>query len=764
MKKALTGAVLAAILSLSGCSRDPQKLLETGNRYFEDGKYREAALIYQRAVQGDRRFGEAYYRLGLAEYQLGRYLPAFRALLRAMEFQPDNSDAFERLTDIYLASYDANDQNARQLVADLKDITSRAEENGIDEFLVLRVRGFIALLEEREDDAIELLRQASELRPSDKRIMLALAESYAKLALYEDAERELRRAVEDDPRFGMGYEALYALYARQSRWEDAEQVMLEASRKMPDVNTAWLQLATHYHIRRNAQKRDEAISYLTGNPDVFPNGYREAGEFYMRVGEFQMAAAAFQKGAGAHPDQRNVYRLGTAQAKAMSGDVAEALLQVEQILQEEPDNPSARMLRGSLRVSSGDRAAASESIKELETLLPEMPQNPVLNYSLGRAYLAMGQVEPARIQFTEAIRKRPSYVLPRLALGRIHLARNEPAVALREADAALADSPNNQSARLLRASALIPLGKYDEARRELSSLSELVYAQREVQYLEALLSVAEGNYKEAEGILAGLYKSAPQDRRAAVSLAQLYVSQRRYDVARQVLEPRPDAGPEAADLRLMQARVSVAARDYSGAVQDYQQVLTLRPNDVNVLVELGVSRYYVGDLSGAEAEFRRAREVEPKNPSPALRLAMLLGEMGRREETNELLEEVVTLAPDDPVALNNLAYSLSASAETLDRALVLAQRANDRAPNTPTILDTLGWVYLKRNQSDDAVRVYQNLVSIDPSRATWRYHLGMALYQKGAMQAARVELERALTQAPGEQEAAEIRELLSRIS
>ena len=40
---------------LVGCSRDPnvrkQKYLESGNRYFQQGKYREAAVQYQNALQ-----------------------------------------------------------------------------------------------------------------------------------------------------------------------------------------------------------------------------------------------------------------------------------------------------------------------------------------------------------------------------------------------------------------------------------------------------------------------------------------------------------------------------------------------------------------------------------------------------------------------------------------------------------------------------------------------------------------------------------------
>ena len=62
------GLMISALLT--GCSRDPnvrkQKFLESGNRYRDKGKLREAAIQYSNAIQVDSRFAEAHYQLGLA--------------------------------------------------------------------------------------------------------------------------------------------------------------------------------------------------------------------------------------------------------------------------------------------------------------------------------------------------------------------------------------------------------------------------------------------------------------------------------------------------------------------------------------------------------------------------------------------------------------------------------------------------------------------------------------------------------------------------
>ena len=67
-KRLITVAILAMLAVLGGCRRDPnvakKKYLESGNRYFANGKYREARIMYLDALQKDQRFGPAHYHLG----------------------------------------------------------------------------------------------------------------------------------------------------------------------------------------------------------------------------------------------------------------------------------------------------------------------------------------------------------------------------------------------------------------------------------------------------------------------------------------------------------------------------------------------------------------------------------------------------------------------------------------------------------------------------------------------------------------------------
>src|SRR3954462_10966586 len=102
--------LLAVMVVLAGCSRDPnvvkKRYLESGNRYFARGKYKEARIMYLDALQKDQRFGAAHYRLPLTAVKLGQLRDAVNGFRRAIELSPeqesDKWDAMVRLSEIYL--------------------------------------------------------------------------------------------------------------------------------------------------------------------------------------------------------------------------------------------------------------------------------------------------------------------------------------------------------------------------------------------------------------------------------------------------------------------------------------------------------------------------------------------------------------------------------------------------------------------------------------------------------------------------------------
>jgi Flp pilus assembly protein TadD len=122
--------------------------------------------------------------------------------------------------------------------------------------------------------------------------------------------------------------------------------------------------------------------------------------------------------------------------------------------------------------------------------------------------------------------------------------------------------------------------------------------------------------------------------------------------------------------------------------------------------------------------------------------------------------------PNNANALNDLAFLMADSGGKLDQALAYAQRGLQYAKDPglkSSLADTLGWIYVKKNMTDSALQTFENLVRNNPGNATFRYHLGTALYQKGDKQEARVELEAALAAKPSNMDERKIKALLARL-
>jgi len=84
-------------------------------------------------------------------------------------------------------------------------------------------------------------------------------------------------------------------------------------------------------------------------------------------------------------------------------------------------------------------------------------------------------------------------------------------------------------------------------------------------------------------------------------------------------------------------------------------------------------------------------------------------------------------------------------------------------PQLYEVSDTLGWIYLKKQLTDNAIEQFQQIVTKQPTHSTYRYHLGMAYAQKGDKPKAILELNKALQSNPAKDESDKIKQLLQKL-
>ena len=117
----------------------------------------------------------------------------------------------------------------------------------------------------------------------------------------------------------------------------------------------------------------------------------------------------------------------------------------------------------------------------------------------------------------------------------------------------------------------------------------------------------------------------------------------------------------------------------------------------------------------------------------------LLYQAGNREAAAAAFEELLKVVPDDPEALNNVAYTLAEDLNRPKEALRYAKRAVELRPRDSNVVDTLGWVYYLTGDLDNAVGTLVSALQISPDNIAVHYHVAMVYKKQGKMDQARRE-------------------------
>jgi uncharacterized protein (TIGR03790 family) len=156
------------------------------------------------------------------------------------------------------------------------------------------------------------------------------------------------------------------------------------------------------------------------------------------------------------------------------------------------------------------------------------------------------------------------------------------------------------------------------------------------------------------------------------------------------------------------------------------------------------SRTARGDEIGARSDLERATEVLPTMLGAQLLLATKYELAGDYDAAIARYRKILALAPDSPVALNNLAYALSVRKGDLRESLGLAERARTLSPHSGMVADTLAWIYFMSGDSGQALPLLSEAVRLEPVNAEIRLHLALVQAALGHSAAAREQAAKAV--------------------
>jgi tetratricopeptide (TPR) repeat protein len=165
----------------------------------------------------------------------------------------------------------------------------------------------------------------------------------------------------------------------------------------------------------------------------------------------------------------------------------------------------------------------------------------------------------------------------------------------------------------------------------------------------------------------------------------------------------------------------------SEALAAFTQAQSQRPQWIVPALQAGNLCLRLQAYDRAEEHFQKVLQRSPRALAARLGLVQVRLAQGRRDQAIELLEKILEDHPEQPEALNNLAYLYAQQGENLDQALDLAQRAVKLSPKNAGMRDTLGWICYQQGRFEEALKHLQEAIRLAPDQGLQHYHLGQTL-------------------------------------
>jgi tetratricopeptide (TPR) repeat protein len=453
---------------------------------------------------------------------------------------------------------------------------------------------------------------------------------------------------------------------------------------------------------------------------------------------------------------------------------AEARPILEGLLAKKDTQAAAGARLAAIERAAGNPAAA---YKRLQGIIDQQPNNAQLLAVRSGWLLADGKVGDALTGAEAATKADGGVVDGWLALGSVHLARNDNAAAAKAFQEAIRVKPDNEKALVALAGLNIRAGKNSEA-------VKISPGSGSARYMLARALLAQGKPADAENILKPLLAVQPPS--ATVLVLHSQIQQRGGDTAgaRKSVERALSIDPNSGDALSTAIGLELAAKNVSGAVKHVEAAVAKAPNSAPTLLTAGRTYAMARDFAKAEQSLMDAYNMlgqvlaaqnrlddakhtyeaqlakEPNNVAASTMVGMIYAAQGNMTLARAAFEKAVSIDPRAAVASNNLAYLDAEAGVNLDVALNRVQTAKAAQPDDPDVNDTLGWVYVKRGLPALAVSPLEQAIQKKPAEPTYHYHLGMAYLKSGDKDQARSALERALRLSPSFQGAVEAKRAL----
>lgn len=433
-------------------------------------------------------------------------------------------------------------------------------------------------------------------------------------------------------------------------------------------------------LERRGRPADALVEYQNAfaiDPNM-PDLHYQMGKCYIALRYYEQAIKSFDKARQLDPKLNIKALVSIADVYAASDQPALAEAMCRDALLANAGSVDALVLMGKLKLKQENE---KEAASWFEKTLSVDPNNVESRLALAQMALDDDRYEVAEKHLMNVTTVGdPKNVTARLALAKIFRFTNRADKSIETLKAILAENPNSFPARGALAEAYYSGNRLTDARREAEAYLKMAPGSVESNSLLGAIILKQGDYASALPYLA----------KAAGS---------------------PSASPQTYYLHGLALK---GTNNLGQAISAFQNALALQPKNTPYRLVLAQTLLAEGSFEQAQREIGLVLSDDPGNESARQLLIQADAQRQTFEHIDSLLE---SQGIPDEVADSFKATLKALRAGDLAKAQKLCEDSLKKVPDSPLFLNLLGLVYLKRQDTGNALRYFNQAVSKNPKFA-----------------------------------------------
>lgn len=535
--------------------------------------------------------------------------------------------------------------------------------------------------------------RAIELAPFEALFYYWRAEIYTSIEAWQQAKEDLAMAIELAPHDPAMLLSRAQLYAHLEEFEPAIADLHKTLILDPNCGLAHLMLGRLLQFS-DLRDRAEAIPHFCKAIELMPNDlstriYRSLA--YLAENKFALALEDCDQVLAADPESASAFGI-RGRVLQLEGEYEAAIDASSRAIDLGLEHAMVYLSRAISYAATNQEELANA---DCEAALALEPDNALACQLHGQLNLQNGDLDAAMQAFHRARELAPDWVEPREHLAYVHRMKENPQAAIEEQTELIDKQPKQAAHYVNRAFALVQLGKFELALQDYNRAVEL----------------------------------DPENEQIIYFRGTFYFQRQEYDLALADLNRVLTIDSDNDAARLYRAHVFLHLKRHDEAVEDYAQLIAKFPEDPRAYSGRAYVLGATGNNKAAREDIERLNEIIPEQ-SEMNAVHTLLGQIalfkqqGRSTDAMPIAEQLIELAPDEPVghrARAGLHWDNEEFVEAYDdytRAIELEEQAGQmdeaeaETQSNPGLLSARGQVQAEMGEWESALLDLEQAVDL----------------------------------------------------